>query len=287
MTAEFSSGYEHDPPPLSAVVYDAKRFLLSHSSIIERAPLQTYCSALVFSPEASIIRRLYKRHLPEWIVRAPALSEDWGLHFQTLSHSYSVNAVAFSPDSQLIVSGSSDSTVRVCDAATGAERRVLRGHSYSVNAVVFSPDGRLIVSGSSDETVRVWDAATGAERHVLRIDTALGFLSFSSCGKHLVTDRGTLRLPYSDCRCSHHILATVAFSPDGNHASVGFRRQDHPALGYGNRGSPADARGAWQLCQGSGVLAGRQHTSVGFMGSDHPALGYGDRGAPADARGAW
>jgi len=113
MRAESGPGYEHDPPPLSAMIYDAKRFLLSYSSIIEGAPLQAYCSALVFSPEASIIRRLYMRHLPEWIIRAPALSEDWSVHLQTLSHPSSVNAVAFSPDGQLIVSGSYDNTVRV------------------------------------------------------------------------------------------------------------------------------------------------------------------------------
>ncbi|KAK4103864.1 hypothetical protein N658DRAFT_483962 [Parathielavia hyrcaniae] len=101
-----------NPSSLRAVVYDAKRFLLSHSSIIEEAPLQAYCSALVFSPEASIIRRLYMHQLPKWIVRAPALSEDWSVHLQTLSHSESVHAVAFSPDGRLIVSGSDDETVR-------------------------------------------------------------------------------------------------------------------------------------------------------------------------------
>ena len=75
---------------------------------------------------------------------------------------------AFSPDGRLIVSGSYNSTVRVWDAATGAERRVLKGHSSEVNAIAFSPDGRLIVSGSGDITVRVWDVATGAKRQVLR-----------------------------------------------------------------------------------------------------------------------
>jgi WD40 repeat protein len=79
-----------------------------------------------------------------------------------------VNVVAFSPDGRLIVWGSGDHTVLIWDAATGAERRVLRGHSSSVNAVAFSSDGRLIALGFDDETIRVWDAATGAERRVLQ-----------------------------------------------------------------------------------------------------------------------
>ena len=87
--------------------------------------------------------------------------------------------------------------------------------STLVDAFAFSPDGRLIVMGSY-KTVRVWDAATGAERRVLPIDTVLRFLSFSSCGKHLVTDHGALRLPYSDCRCSHHIFAIRSWVTDND-----------------------------------------------------------------------
>jgi WD40 repeat protein len=65
------------------------------------------------------------------------------------------------------VSGSDDATVRVWDAASGAELLVLRGHEGDVWAAGYSPDGARIVSGSG-ATVRVWDAASGAELLVLR-----------------------------------------------------------------------------------------------------------------------
>ena len=65
----------------------------------------------------------------------------------------------------MVVSGSSDETVRVWDLATGTPvGRPFTGHRGPVNAVAVTElDGRPVaVSGSDDETVRVWDLATGA-----------------------------------------------------------------------------------------------------------------------------
>ena len=59
--------------------------------------------------------------------------------------------------------GLSDNTVRVWDAATGAELLKLEGHEGEVTSAAYSPDGAQIVSGSWDNTVRVWDAGSGAE----------------------------------------------------------------------------------------------------------------------------
>jgi WD40 repeat protein len=70
--------------------------------------------------------------------------------------------VAYSPDGRRIVSRSSDCTVRVWDAQTGAPLACLTGHQSGVSSMAYSPDGRRIVSGSLDGTVRVWDAETGA-----------------------------------------------------------------------------------------------------------------------------
>jgi WD40 repeat protein len=54
-----------------------------------------------------------------------------------------------------------DESVRVWDASTGTELKVLNGHTEDVNSVAFSADGTRIVSGSSDKSVRVWDARLG------------------------------------------------------------------------------------------------------------------------------
>ena len=64
-------------------------------------------------------------------------------------HTGPVNSVAFSPDGQVLASGSSDGTIGLWDAATGSHIRVL-GHPWGVSSVAFSPDGQTLASGASD-----------------------------------------------------------------------------------------------------------------------------------------
>ncbi len=69
-----------------------------------------------------------------------------------------INSVAFSPDGKRIVSGYDDCTIRIWDAATGAQiGEPLTGHTEWINSVAISPDGKRIVSGSRDKTIRIWD----------------------------------------------------------------------------------------------------------------------------------
>ena len=89
---------------------------------------------------------------------------------QLFGHTDVVTSIAFSPDGALIATASEDRTVRVWDAATGDELRVIQ-HGTPVAAVGFSRDGRRLVSGDSRGLVRVWDACSGCRRpaELLRI----------------------------------------------------------------------------------------------------------------------
>lgn len=94
----------------------------------------------------------------------------------------------FNPQSNLIVSGAFDDTVRVWDVKTGKVEHVIRAHTMPVTSVHFNRDGSLIVSGSHDGSCKIWDTATGALLKTLIDDKvpAVSFAKFSPNGKFIL-----------------------------------------------------------------------------------------------------
>jgi WD40 repeat protein len=71
-------------------------------------------------------------------------------------HEAMVRATAFSPDGQMLVSGSQDRTIKLRDVVSGLELATLRGHQAEVCRLGFTRDGLTLVTGSIDSTVKLW-----------------------------------------------------------------------------------------------------------------------------------
>ena len=84
-----------------------------------------------------------------------------------------MNAVAFSPDGRLILTGSGvvkdskDNSARLWNIETGRELRRFDGHTSGILSVAFSPDGSQVLTGGYDKSARVWDSATGRQLEIL------------------------------------------------------------------------------------------------------------------------
>src|SRR5262249_1522891 len=117
----------------------------------------------------------------------------------TLPHKGGVQAVAYSPDGRIVLTGSMDRTARLWDAATGQPLGPPLSHDDQVLAVAFSPDGRTLLTGSKDKTARRWDATTGAALgDPLPHPDEVWRVAFGADGKTLLTAAGN---PY---KSSHY-----------------------------------------------------------------------------------
>ncbi|BCS04514.1 WD40 repeat domain-containing protein [Aspergillus luchuensis] len=173
-----SSSETKNVPVLLDFLMDAERFILQNLPIATAAPLQLYVSCLIFSPERSIIRCMFRKKVCKWILRTVGTDTEWGALLQTLEHSNRVCSVAFSTDGLLVASGSSDKMVKVWDSFTGNLQKIL-DHPSWVRAVAFSPDNKLLASGLSDGSIRLWNTITWRETGRLEQSGDIAHLMFS------------------------------------------------------------------------------------------------------------
>ena len=151
-------------------------------------------------------------------------------------HTGWVTALAWSPDSARIASGSCDTTVHIWEAANGKTLLTYRQHTQPVKAICWSPSGGQIASGSWDATVRVWDAITGETLHPLlfRHDAQVEAVAWSPDGRFIASGGVDGRIHVWSAFNKRTIVvysghrgqvSTLNWSPDGEYiASAGYDR---------------------------------------------------------------
>ncbi|EPS36561.1 hypothetical protein H072_9911 [Dactylellina haptotyla CBS 200.50] len=140
---------------------DAKRFIQFSNHIVTVSPLQLYSSALLFSPENSIIRSLFSKNL-DWVKVAPKLPKGWGFCLNTIKfHPSAVTAIAFANHAPYVVTLCFEAVI-CWDTNTGFQKQTLEhADKYSTVGIIESLSGALISLGSSDgHGIDIWDTTS-------------------------------------------------------------------------------------------------------------------------------
>jgi WD40 repeat protein len=75
-----------------------------------------------------------------------------------------VTSVSISADGKRLLTSGFDTTLRLWDAETGEELRVIEAHTAPILGAALSPDATRALSACIDNSVRLWDVASG--RHL-------------------------------------------------------------------------------------------------------------------------
>ncbi|MEM6255401.1 MAG: TIR domain-containing protein [Cyanobacteria bacterium P01_D01_bin.156] len=149
---------------------------------------------------------------------------------QLAGHQGDLWSAQFSPDGTMIVTASSDKTVKLWNLE-GEELQTLQVHNAEVYAVSFSPDSTMIATASEDGTAKLLDLNGEELQTFSNHDGAVYSVSFSPNGKSIATagDDGTVKLWTLDGQEQQTInahderVSHISFSPDGKTIATASR----------------------------------------------------------------
>ena len=172
----------------------------------------SYQLDLTYDDGSSQIYTLNVTYYPDWEV-------------QKIVNAAKTDAVTFSPDGTLILSGGRDNVMKLWQGETGEHIRAFRGHRNWVRSAAFSPDQKTVLSGSRDGTLRLWDIETGRRIRTLSgHKKSVNTVRFSPDGQWILSGSDDQRIKLWEAETGKEVksfsghtgwVLSVAFSPDG------------------------------------------------------------------------
>ena len=152
--------------------------------------------------------------------------------FQTpYSNFGAIGPIVYSPNGNVIATGSSNNTIRLWDIQSGSALKPLKGHSSFITTIAYSPSGNVIVSGSRDNTIRLWSTQSGQTIKTLTGHTDdLRTVVYSPNGKIIASSSldNTVRLWNAESgetiktlSINSKDISALAFSPNGETIATG------------------------------------------------------------------
>lgn len=143
-----------------------------------------------------------------------------------LPHAGVVNSVAFSPDGQYVVTGSSDASARIWPVlrADNLLPVFTLSHAGPVNNAIFNKRGDRVITIADDNTARVWELASGRQLFSLPHAAAVKAVAVSDDDRLIATGSSDGKVQVWDGEGGARItqvthegaVNSVEFSPDGS-----------------------------------------------------------------------
>ena len=106
----------------------------------------------------------------------------------SLSHTETINALAFHPDGKHVITGGEDGKLIMWDVKSGQPTQQFGNAEGAINTVAFSPDGEFFASGGQDRIVTVWHIASGERQYALSgHEGAINAIDFSADNTRIVS----------------------------------------------------------------------------------------------------
>ncbi|EGX54039.1 hypothetical protein AOL_s00004g72 [Orbilia oligospora ATCC 24927] len=181
---------------LETLLYDFRRFSQYHKAVVCNTPLQLYSSCLVFSPEHSIIKSLFRPMVPKCIRQTHSLKKEWGSLVQIFQPPnkgtlFDIGMIALSNDDKTLAVGLKPGTHNLIlwDVSSGAIlQHLLTSNGDVINwlSLEFSPNNQMIAvtaelrpmqeqgdpaasPRNSRVSIGIWNVASGERTHAWEI----------------------------------------------------------------------------------------------------------------------